>query len=85
MSAAGTLGSDRQLMLDGPPTLEQVERRHIEQAVKHAHGNKTRAAKALGIDRRTLYRKLERYAGGRPTAVPPPAAVFASAAITVPA
>ena len=44
-------------------TLGQVERRQIERALRQAHGNKTRAAKALGIDRRTLYRKLERHDG----------------------
>jgi two-component system response regulator HydG len=27
-------------------------------------GNQTQAAKVLGIDRRTLYRKLKRYAEG---------------------
>jgi len=42
-------------------TLDQIERRQIERAIRQHHGNKTRAAKALGIDRRTLYRKLERY------------------------
>jgi DNA-binding NtrC family response regulator len=61
----GSTGMLTDVDLEHVRTLEQVERRHIEQAVKHAHGNKTRAAKALGIDRRTLYRKLERYAGGR--------------------
>jgi DNA-binding NtrC family response regulator len=44
-------------------TLEQIERRQIERVIRQHHGNKTRAAKALGIDRRTLYRKLERYDG----------------------
>jgi two-component system, NtrC family, response regulator AtoC len=41
----------------------QIERRQIERVIRQHHGNKTRAAKALGIDRRTLYRKLERYDG----------------------
>jgi DNA-binding NtrC family response regulator len=70
----GTTGVLNDVDLEHVRTLDQVERRHIEQAVKHAHGNKTRAAKALGIDRRTLYRKLERYAGGRASAsaAPPP-------------
>jgi two-component system response regulator HydG len=69
----GSTGVLNDVDLEHVRTLDQVERRHIEQAVKHAHGNKTRAAKALGIDRRTLYRKLERYAGGRPTTSAPPA------------
>jgi DNA-binding NtrC family response regulator len=45
------------------PTLEEVERNHIQQALRAANWNKTRAAKSLGVDRRTLYRKLERYHG----------------------
>ena len=68
----GSTGVLSDVDLEHVRTLDQVERRHIEQAVKHAHGNKTRAAKALGIDRRTLYRKLERYAGGRPISSAPP-------------
>jgi two-component system response regulator HydG len=44
-------------------SLDQVEKRHIQRALKNANGNKTQAAKALGVDRRTLYRKLERYEG----------------------
>ena len=44
-------------------SLDQIEKRHIQRALKNANGNKTQAAKALGVDRRTLYRKLERYEG----------------------
>jgi two-component system response regulator HydG len=44
-------------------TLEQLERRHIDMAVRRYGGNKTQAAKELGIDRRTIYRKLARYDG----------------------
>jgi len=47
-------------------TLGQLEERHIALALRTAHGNKTQAAKALGIDRRTLYRKLERQTTPRP-------------------
>lgn len=43
------------------PTVEELERRHIARVLKATDGNKTRAAKILGFDRRTLYRKLERY------------------------
>jgi DNA-binding NtrC family response regulator len=42
-------------------TLHELERRYIERVLKAVGGNKTRAAKLLGLDRRTLYRKLERY------------------------
>jgi len=41
--------------------LEELEKRYIERVLKVVGGNKTRAARLLGLDRRTLYRKLERY------------------------
>ncbi len=42
--------------------LEEVERRYILRVVESVQGNKTAAARLLGLDRATLYRKLERYA-----------------------
>jgi two-component system response regulator HydG len=42
-------------------TMEEVERRYILRVLEQLDGNKTAAAEALGLDRRTLYRKLERY------------------------
>jgi two-component system response regulator AtoC len=40
-------------------TLDQVERRYVRQVLAATNGNKTHAAKVLGIDRRSLYRRLE--------------------------
>lgn len=40
-------------------TLHELEEQHIRQALEDCRGNKTHAAKRLGIDRRTLYRRLE--------------------------
>jgi len=42
-------------------TLEQMEQRHIKHVLDVTRENRTRAAKILGIDRRTLYRKAARY------------------------
>ncbi len=42
-------------------SLREVERRHIEATLKQHHWNITRSAKALGIDRVTLYNKIKRY------------------------
>jgi two-component system, NtrC family, response regulator AtoC len=43
-------------------TLDQLEREYIERVLEMEGGNKTRAAQRLGLDRKTLYRKLEEYA-----------------------
>ena len=42
-------------------SLEEAERLAIVCAVKNMHGNLTKAARALGVSRSTLYRKVERY------------------------
>lgn len=42
-------------------TLAEVEKRHIQRVVASTGGNKTRAAKILGIDTKTLYNKLKSY------------------------
>lgn len=50
--------------LSGVPescSLEELERLHIERTLKRFDNNKSQASQVLGIDRRTLYRKLRRY------------------------
>lgn len=42
-------------------TLEDAERRSIEQALEKASGNHTAAARILGVTRQTLYRRMEKY------------------------
>lgn len=42
-------------------SLSDVEKELIEKTLRAQHGNKSSAAHALGISRRTLYRKLEEY------------------------
>jgi two-component system response regulator HydG len=52
------------LAADNPSELvpmEEVERRYILRVLETVAGNKTAAARILGIERKTLYRKLERY------------------------
>ncbi len=41
-------------------TLEKMEEEYIRQVLESVGGNMSRAAEILGIDRRTLYRKMER-------------------------
>jgi two-component system response regulator HydG len=40
-------------------TLDEVNQRYVRQVLAAVGGNKTRAAKILGIDRRSIYRRLE--------------------------
>jgi two-component system response regulator PilR (NtrC family)/two-component system response regulator HydG len=42
-------------------TLAELEREYISRVLQAEGGNKTRAAQRLGLDRKTLYRKLEEY------------------------
>jgi transcriptional regulator with PAS, ATPase and Fis domain len=42
-------------------SLKEVERRHIASTLRQHNWNITRSAKALGIDRVTLYNKIKRY------------------------
>jgi DNA-binding NtrC family response regulator len=42
------------------PELDVLRRRYIHRMISHAGGNKSQAAKLLGIDRRTLNRTLAR-------------------------
>ena len=42
-------------------TLCELEKRHIVNVLRHAGGNKVEAARILGIDRATLWRKCKRY------------------------
>lgn len=45
-----------------PRTLAEVEREQIELALRHHAGNRTRAARELGISRATLINKIKAYA-----------------------
>jgi DNA-binding NtrC family response regulator len=42
-------------------TLEELERHHIERVLEVTSGNRPKAAKILGINPSTIYRKLEKY------------------------
>jgi DNA-binding NtrC family response regulator len=53
-------------------TLDQLEREYIERILEVEGGNKTRAAQRLGLDRKTLYRKLEEYAASQKASIAAP-------------
>jgi two-component system response regulator HydG len=42
-------------------SLAEVERRYVDRVMQAVGGNKRQAAQILGLDRATLYRKLERW------------------------
>ncbi|MGI8565203.1 MAG: sigma 54-interacting transcriptional regulator, partial [Pyrinomonadaceae bacterium] len=56
-------GRQVQLEISVPATIDDIERRAIEATLDYTGGDKTRAARALGIGRKTLYRKLQQYNG----------------------
>ncbi|MHC4473550.1 MAG: sigma-54 interaction domain-containing protein, partial [Planctomycetota bacterium] len=74
-TAGGELVEPRHLQLDPttralepvgdaaatPPSLKEAERDAIEQALRATEGNKTQAARLLGISRKQLYVKLRAY------------------------
>ena len=45
----------------GLPTLEDQEKNYIKWVLDKCEGNKTNAAKIMGIDRVSLWRKIKRY------------------------
>jgi two-component system response regulator HydG len=45
--------------------MEEIERRYILHVLNAVQGNKTAAARILGIERKTLYRKLEQFRAER--------------------
>src|SRR5256714_3301428 len=51
------------LEISVPSTMDDIERHAIEATLDYTAGDKTRAARSLGIGRKTLYRKLQQYNG----------------------
>ncbi len=56
------------IALDPFPTISQVEALFITRALELHRWNKTTTAKAIGIDRRTMHRMVERYGITKPAA-----------------
>jgi DNA-binding NtrC family response regulator len=57
----GNYGSPVLQNSDFTANLEEVQKDVISRTLQHYHGHKGAAAKALGMDRKTLYRKLKKY------------------------
>lgn len=58
MSAAASPETNPQL---SKGTLEELEREHIKKVIEQAHHNKSEAARILGIARKTLREKMQKY------------------------
>ena len=58
-------GGDGLSALVGRKSLEEIERSLIELSMEKAGGNKSKAAGLLGITRRTLYSRMEKYGLGK--------------------
>ena len=43
------------------PSLEEIERNYISEVLRQTHGKKVKAAKILGISRKTLLEKRKKY------------------------
>jgi DNA-binding NtrC family response regulator len=57
-----TAEPDRPVIYKSGMSMSDVEKAAIDAALKETHGNRRKAAEALGIGERTLYRKLKEYA-----------------------
>jgi two-component system, NtrC family, response regulator AtoC len=57
----GKTKAEAEVQLSPLCSLEEVERVHIENALKQMNWNKTKAADVLGISVRNLYRKIDQY------------------------
>jgi two-component system, NtrC family, response regulator HydG len=62
----GPRGAAGQVVIPIGTPMEEVERRLIHETLRHTGGDKTMAARLLGIAARTIYRKLERERGDEP-------------------
>jgi two-component system response regulator HydG len=56
----GPQGAAGHLVIPIGTPMEEIERRVIHETLRHTRGDKTMAARLLGIAARTIYRKLER-------------------------
>jgi DNA-binding protein Fis len=48
------------------PTLQQLESSYLLRVLSVVGGNKSRAALVMGVDRKTLYRMIDRQLDGAP-------------------
>jgi len=49
------------LVISDLPSLDEIKKRYVVYVINRLHGNISRAAKILNVDRRSLYRMLARW------------------------
>ena len=54
-------GGDLPALLQGEPTLDEIERRYLAWLLERYAGNRRRVAEVLGVSERTAYRMLDRF------------------------
>jgi len=65
LTLEGLAGSEATGAIDYDlPTLETLERRYLLKVLDHFDGNREKTARALGINKSTLWRKLQHYESG---------------------
>lgn len=57
----GHLAGHQKVALRQPKTLEEMEKKHIIAILAETGGNQSQAAKLLGINRKTLYKKIHKF------------------------
>ena len=60
-SSAGGSATKKPLPSSSMPTINDVQKKAIQETISEFHGNLTKASFALGIGRATLYRKVKQY------------------------
>ncbi len=67
---AASEGRAMKLEIELPSSMGEIEQQVIEATLDYTSGDKSHAARVLGIGRKTIYRKLEQYNGKAPVSQP---------------
>jgi transcriptional regulator of acetoin/glycerol metabolism len=55
------LAINKRVRIHRSKTLEDIEKEHILNILEETGGNQSKASKMLGINRKTLYKKIHKY------------------------